>query len=92
MMGACFFFPLLEATVTVPTFIWPEAAIDLWQQWQNRIPILYAAPAGKTETFCSEIVGWRKPLFTFASDLNQNLITLGAKPLNPKELGNWNDG
>jgi predicted Rossmann fold nucleotide-binding protein DprA/Smf involved in DNA uptake len=58
----------------------------------DRILILYAAPASKTETFCREILHWRKPLFTLASDLNQNLITLGAKPLNPRELGNWNYG
>jgi predicted Rossmann fold nucleotide-binding protein DprA/Smf involved in DNA uptake len=54
----------------------------------DRILVLYAAPASKTETFCREIVGWKKPLFTLASDLNQNLIALGAKPLNPRELGN----
>jgi predicted Rossmann fold nucleotide-binding protein DprA/Smf involved in DNA uptake len=58
----------------------------------DRILVLYAAPAGKTEPFCREILGWKKPLFTLASDLNQNLIALGAKPLNPKELGNWNYG
>jgi predicted Rossmann fold nucleotide-binding protein DprA/Smf involved in DNA uptake len=54
----------------------------------DKILILYAAPAGKTEPFCREILGWKKPLFTLASDLNQNLIALGAKPLNVKELRN----
>jgi predicted Rossmann fold nucleotide-binding protein DprA/Smf involved in DNA uptake len=54
----------------------------------DRILILYAAPGSKTETFCREILGWKKPLFTLASDLNQNLIALGAKPLNVKELRN----
>ena len=54
----------------------------------DRILVLYAAPASKTETFCREIVGWKKPLFALASDLNQNLIALGAKPLNVKELRN----
>ena len=58
----------------------------------DRILILYAAPAGKTETFCREILHWKKPLFTLANDLNQNLITLGAKPLNPRELENWSYG
>jgi predicted Rossmann fold nucleotide-binding protein DprA/Smf involved in DNA uptake len=58
----------------------------------DRILVLYAAPASKTETFCREIVGWKKPLFALASDLNQNLIALGAKPLDPRELGNWNYG
>jgi predicted Rossmann fold nucleotide-binding protein DprA/Smf involved in DNA uptake len=58
----------------------------------DRILILYAAPAGKTETFCREILHWKKPLFTLANDFNQNLITLGAKPLNPRELENWSYG
>lgn len=58
----------------------------------DKILVLYAAPASKTEPFCREIVGWKKPLFALASDLNQNLIALGAKPLNPRELGNWNYG
>jgi predicted Rossmann fold nucleotide-binding protein DprA/Smf involved in DNA uptake len=58
----------------------------------DRILVLYAAPASKTETFCREIVGWKKPLFALASDLNQNLIALGAESLNPRELGNWNYG
>jgi len=54
----------------------------------DKILFLYAAPASKTEAFCAEILGWKKPIFTLASDLNQNLIALGAKPLNAKELGN----
>jgi predicted Rossmann fold nucleotide-binding protein DprA/Smf involved in DNA uptake len=54
----------------------------------DKILILYATPGSKTETFCREILGWKKSLFTLASDLNQNLIALGAKPLNVKELRN----
>jgi predicted Rossmann fold nucleotide-binding protein DprA/Smf involved in DNA uptake len=54
----------------------------------DKILFLYAAPASKTEGFCAEILGWKKPLFTLASDLNQNLIALGAKPLNVEELRN----
>jgi predicted Rossmann fold nucleotide-binding protein DprA/Smf involved in DNA uptake len=54
----------------------------------DKILILYAAPASKTETFCREILSWRKPLFALASDLNQKLVALGAKPLNVKELRN----
>ena len=58
----------------------------------DRILILSAAPASKTETFCRDILPWRKPLFTLASDFNQNLVTLGAKPLDPRELKNWSYG
>lgn len=53
----------------------------------DKILILYAAPGSKTEGFCREILRWKKPLFTFASDLNQNLMALGAKPLNLEKLG-----
>jgi len=52
----------------------------------DRVLVVHAAPGGKTEGFCREIVGWKKPLFTLASDLNQNLMALGAQPLNVKEL------
>jgi len=58
----------------------------------DRILILFAAPRSKTETLCRELIGWGKPLFTLASELNRNLISLGAKPLNPKDLRNWNYG
>lgn len=54
----------------------------------DKILVLYAAPTSKTETFCREILEWKKPLFTLASDLNQNLMALGAKPFNLEELGN----
>jgi len=52
----------------------------------DRILVVHAAPGGKTEGFCREILGWKKPLFTLASNLNQNLMALGAQPLNVKEL------
>ena len=55
----------------------------------DRILVLYAAPASKTETFYRELLPWRKPLFTLASDLNEKLVALGAKPLNSQELTHW---
>lgn len=58
----------------------------------DRIVILYAAPASKTERFCHEIIAWRKPLFTIESHFNQHLMAAGAKPLNSSELGNWSHG
>jgi predicted Rossmann fold nucleotide-binding protein DprA/Smf involved in DNA uptake len=51
----------------------------------DRIIFLYAAPSSRTELLCREILGWKKPLFTLNSGLNQNLIALGAQPFNPKE-------
>jgi predicted Rossmann fold nucleotide-binding protein DprA/Smf involved in DNA uptake len=49
------------------------------------ILIPYAGPSSKTEQFCREILAWRKPVYTFRSAPNENLITLGARPLTPGE-------
>ncbi|HEY7319936.1 MAG TPA: DNA-processing protein DprA [Candidatus Binatia bacterium] len=58
----------------------------------DRILVVYAAPASKTETFYRELLPWRKPLFTLPNDLNEKLVALGAKPLNSQELTNWSHG
>lgn len=52
----------------------------------DKVLIPYAAPGSKTEQFCNEILRWKKPLFTIESDLNRNLIGLGAKPFRIQEL------
>jgi predicted Rossmann fold nucleotide-binding protein DprA/Smf involved in DNA uptake len=39
--------------------------------------VAYAAPGGKTEAFCEEILEWGKPLYTFEG--NENLIEMGAR-------------
>ena len=31
----------------------------------DRIFVAYAAPGGKTESFCQKVLGWGKPLFSF---------------------------
>ncbi|MBI2089310.1 MAG: hypothetical protein HYT78_11285 [Deltaproteobacteria bacterium] len=49
------------------------------------ILIPYAGPSSKTEQFCSEILAWQKPVYTFSHVLNENLITRGARPLTPGE-------
>jgi hypothetical protein len=53
----------------------------------EHIFVPYAAPASKTERFCREIIAWNKRLYTFESDLNRNLLALGARPWDQKELG-----
>ncbi len=47
----------------------------------DSIFVAYARPGGKTEQFCREVVGWRKPVYTVESDSNANLIDLGAQPV-----------
>jgi predicted Rossmann fold nucleotide-binding protein DprA/Smf involved in DNA uptake len=38
--------------------------------------VAYAAPGGKTEAFCKEVLAWGKPLYTFGE--NKSLIEMGA--------------
>ena len=45
----------------------------------ERVFVAYADPGGKTEQLCREVVAAGKPLFTFGSRHNQNLLALGAK-------------
>src|SRR5947207_10059443 len=49
----------------------------------HKIFVAYAATNSKTEFFCREIIAWSKPLYTFAGAANENLIALGARPINP---------
>lgn len=50
----------------------------------DRILVTYAAPGGKTEQFCREILSWGKPLYTLP-DANKNLNDLGAKAITADE-------
>ncbi|BAU10281.1 hypothetical protein LEP3755_07640 [Leptolyngbya sp. NIES-3755] len=52
----------------------------------DAIFIAYANPNGKTIAFAQQILAWDKPLFTFESDNNRELIAMGAKPLEPPTL------
>jgi predicted Rossmann fold nucleotide-binding protein DprA/Smf involved in DNA uptake len=45
----------------------------------ERVFVAYAAPGGKTEALCRDVVASGRQLFTFESKHNQNLLTLGAK-------------
>jgi predicted Rossmann fold nucleotide-binding protein DprA/Smf involved in DNA uptake len=46
----------------------------------DRVFVAYAAPGGKTESFCKRVLGWGKPLLTFNSHKNASLIVSGARP------------
>lgn len=45
----------------------------------NAVFIPYAAPGGKTERFCKDVLAWGKPLYTVNDDANSRLIASGAK-------------
>lgn len=47
----------------------------------DQVFVVYAAPGGKTESFCKKALGWGKPLLTFNSPDNASLIASGARPL-----------
>lgn len=47
----------------------------------NKVFVAYAAPDGKTEHFCRNVLDWDKPLLTFDDNANSTLITLGARPI-----------
>jgi len=51
--------------------------------------VIHAGPASKTETFCKEILSWQKPIYTFDSNYNKNLIKMGARPLNMDNISRW---
>jgi predicted Rossmann fold nucleotide-binding protein DprA/Smf involved in DNA uptake len=53
------------------------AALAAW------VFVAYAAPGGKTETFCQEVLAWGKPLYTFAG--NDNLVEMGAQTASSAE-------
>jgi predicted Rossmann fold nucleotide-binding protein DprA/Smf involved in DNA uptake len=45
----------------------------------DRIFVAYADPQGKTEGFCREVLAWGKPVLTFDSAENANILGLGAR-------------
>ncbi|MBE9077162.1 DNA-processing protein DprA [Romeria aff. gracilis LEGE 07310] len=49
----------------------------------NAVFIAYATPESKTEALARQVIAWNKPLLTFASSDNQNLLNLGAQPIEP---------
>jgi hypothetical protein len=46
----------------------------------GRVFVAFAAPGGKTESFCKKILSWGKPLFTFNSPANATLLASSALP------------
>jgi predicted Rossmann fold nucleotide-binding protein DprA/Smf involved in DNA uptake len=51
--------------------------------------VVYAGSGSKTESFCKEILSWQKPIYTFDSDYNKNLIKMGARPVNMDNVSLW---
>lgn len=51
--------------------------------------VAHAGTGSKTEAFCKEILSWQKPIYTFESDYNKNLIEMGACPVNMDNVSLW---
>jgi len=63
------------------------AALASW------IFVSHAAPGGKTEALCREILAVGKPLFTVDSPENSNVLSLGARPVAVEDvLHQWRKG
>ena len=51
--------------------------------------IAHSEPSSKTEELCRQILSWQKPVYTFESDYNKNLIKMGARPVNMENVSGW---
>ena len=51
--------------------------------------IAHAEPSSKTEELCWQILSWQKPIYTFESDYNKNIIDMGARPVNVDNVSEW---
>ena len=51
--------------------------------------VAHAEPSSKTEKLCRQIISWQKPIYTFESDYNKNLIKMGARPVNMDNISVW---
>jgi DNA recombination-mediator protein A len=55
----------------------------------DAVLVVHATPGGKMEALCHEIAGWGKPLLTFASAHNANVMALGARAVRAEAVGEW---
>ena len=51
--------------------------------------VVHAEPSSKTEELCQQILSWQKPIYTFDSDYNKNLIEMGAQSIRPENISEW---
>ena len=51
--------------------------------------VAHAGPGSKTEEFCQEILSWQKPIYTFGSSDNKNLIEMGVQSMDIENVSGW---
>lgn len=52
----------------------------------DAVLVAHAAPGGKTDRFCRDVLAWGKPLLALENTDNADLLTLGATPIRPEAL------
>jgi len=55
----------------------------------DAVVIIHAEPNGRIEQLSHEISAWKKPLYSFESSANANLIEIGAKCLSLDSISEW---
>ena len=84
----CFLSPF-EAKIGRPTIETSQRRNLFVAALSKAVFVSYAEPGGKTEAFCQEILLSKKPLYTFVSDYNNNLLKMGAKAVNTENVSEW---
>jgi len=51
--------------------------------------VIHAESSSKTEELCRQIISWQKPIYTFESDYNKNLIEMGARSVTMDNVSGW---
>jgi predicted Rossmann fold nucleotide-binding protein DprA/Smf involved in DNA uptake len=52
----------------------------------DTVLVAHAAPGGKTNRFCREVLAWGKPLLALENAENTDLLALGVTPIQPEAL------
>ena len=55
----------------------------------DAVLVAHAAPGGKTERLCRDVLARGTPLLTLDSPDNAHLVALGARPVHPAALREW---
>ncbi|MDY6974001.1 MAG: DNA-processing protein DprA [Thermodesulfobacteriota bacterium] len=51
--------------------------------------VAHAGPDSRTEDFCQEILSWKKPIYTFESGYNENLIKMGIQSMDIENISGF---
>ncbi|NLF40233.1 hypothetical protein GX586_12365 [bacterium] len=52
----------------------------------DEVFVSYAAPGSHTESFCTQILAWEKPVLTLDTPENAGIVGLGAQAVQPRDI------